>query len=82
MKNRIRKIRIILEESLARWACAEAARKNTSVSQFPTDILKERMIDDEQYERAMREALARKPFLNSNGPHPSRAEIHDRNQDR
>jgi hypothetical protein len=81
MKNRMRKITITLEESLARRVRAEAARKDTSVSRLLAGILKERMIDDEEYERAMREALARKPFLNSDDPYLSRDEAHNTARD-
>lgn len=80
--TRMRKITITLEESLAQWVCAEAARKETTVSRLLAGILDERMIDDEQYERAMQEALPRKPFFKSNGPYLSREAIHDREQDR
>jgi hypothetical protein len=84
MKNRMRKI--TLEESLARWARAEAARKDTSVSRLLADILKARVIDEEQYPRAMRQAmrqaLARKPFFKSDGRYASRDELHDRTGER
>ena len=86
MKNRMRKITITLEESLARWARAEAARKDTSVSRLLADILKARVIDEEQYPRAMRQAmrqaLARKPFFKSDGRYASRDELHDRTGER
>ncbi len=82
MKNRMRKITITLEESLARWARAEAARKDTSVSRLLADILKARMIDEEQYARAMQQALARKPFFKSDGRYASRDELHDRTGER
>ncbi len=74
----MRKITITLEEGLARWALAEAARKDTSVSRLVSDVIKERMIDGQQYECALREALARKPFFKSKGPYLSRDAVHDR----
>jgi hypothetical protein len=43
---------------------AESTRKDTGVSRLLASILKERMMDEEQYERAKRQALAREPFLN------------------
>ena len=41
-------------------------------------ILKERMLDSDGYEKAMRRALARKPFLKTQGRYLSREEVHDR----
>jgi hypothetical protein len=82
MQNRTRKITITLEDSLARWTRAEAARKHTSVSRLLAGILRERMIDEAHYERAMREALARRPFLKSDGPYLSREATHGRDRDR
>jgi hypothetical protein len=67
-----------LDEELARWARIEAARSDTSVSRFLADILKERMIQKDNYEAAMRRALARKPFLKTDGRYLSREQVHDR----
>jgi hypothetical protein len=67
-----------LEEDVARWARIEAARNETSVSRLLGGILKERMLNDAGYERARRRALARKPFLNTDGRYLSREEAHDR----
>ena len=41
----------------------EAAREETSVSRLLGGIFKERMIEKDRYQRSMRRALARKPFL-------------------
>lgn len=41
-------------------------------------ILKEHMREEEGYERAMRRALGRKPFLKSSGPYLSREKAHNR----
>lgn len=78
MKSRLRNITITLEEDLARWARIEAARSDTSVSRFLADILKERMAQKDNYEAAKRRALARKPFLKTDGRYPSREQVHDR----
>jgi hypothetical protein len=80
MSSRLRNITITLEEDLARWARVEAARRDTSVSRFLAGILKEQMSEKEDYERAMREALAREPFLSSDGPYLTREEAHDRDR--
>jgi hypothetical protein len=53
-------------------------RKTRADSRPPGDILRERIPKDEEYGKAMRRALARKPFLKSNGWYLSRDEAHDR----
>jgi hypothetical protein len=78
MRSRLRNITITLQEDVARWARIEAARKDTSVSRFLAGILKERMLQRDGYERAMRRALSRKPFLNTDGRYLSREKSHDR----
>jgi hypothetical protein len=78
MKARLRNITITLEENLARWARIEAARSDTSVSRFLAEILKERMMQKNEYEVAKRRALARKPFLKTDGRYLSREQAHDR----
>ncbi len=78
MKTKLRNVTLTLEESVARWARIEAARNDISVSRFLADILKERMNENDEYEAAKRRALARKPFLRSDGRYLSREEVHDR----
>jgi hypothetical protein len=78
MKSSLRNVTVTLEEDVARWARLEAARKDTSVSRLLGEILKERMLDQDVYELAMRRALARKPFLKTDGRYLSREVAHDR----
>jgi hypothetical protein len=78
MKSRLRNITVTLEEEVARWARLEAAKKEMSVSRLLGGILKERMLEKDDYERAMCRALARKPFLRTDGRYPSHEEVHDR----
>jgi len=78
MKPNLRNVTVTLEERVARWARIEAARQDTSVSQLLAGILKERMRETDEYDQAMREALARKPFLKTDGKYLSREEVHDR----
>jgi len=78
MKSRLRNVTVTLEESVARWARLEAARKDTSVSRLLAGVLNERMLEKDGYESAMRRALARKPFLKTNARYLSREEVHDR----
>jgi hypothetical protein len=76
----LRNITITMEEDLARWARIEAARQDTSVSQLLAGLLRQRMLEDDSYEQAMRRALARKPFLKTDGKYLSREEVHDRSR--
>ncbi len=78
MRTRLRNVTITLEEDVARWARIEAARNDTSVSRLLAKILKERMKESDEYDAAKRRALARKPFLKSDGRYLSREEVHDR----
>jgi hypothetical protein len=78
MKDRLRNITVTLEDGVARWVRLEAARRETSVSRFLGRLLKERMAQQDEYERAMRRALRRKPFLKTDGRYLSREEVHDR----
>lgn len=78
MKPRLRNLTITLEEAVARWARVQAAIKDTSVSRFLAEILRERMIESDGYDAAKRRALARKPFLKTNGRYLTREEAHDR----
>lgn len=78
MKAKLRNVTVTLDEQVAKWARIEAARQDTSVSRLLGAILEERMLQDEAYEKSMRRALARKPFLKSNGRYLSRDEAHDR----
>jgi hypothetical protein len=67
MKNRRCRITITPEGNVARWVRKEAARRDTSVSRLLGSILKQEMGEKDDYSRAMVEALARDPFLNSDG---------------
>ncbi len=78
MKNRLRNVTVTLEEDAARWARMEAANEDISVSRLLGRILEERMAQQDNYAKAMKRALGRKPFLKSDGKYPSREEAHDR----
>jgi len=80
MRSKLRNITITLDESLARWARIEAARKDVSVSRLLADILHAQMTGEEEYDQAMREALAREPFFKSTGPYLTREDAHDRDR--
>jgi hypothetical protein len=77
-KPELRNITITLEEDLARWARIEAAREDTSVSQFLAGLLRRRMREQDSYEQSKRSFLARKSFPKSDGKYPTREEIYNR----
>lgn len=58
----------------------EAARRDTSVSRFLGDMLRQQMHETDDYEKAMRSYVARKPFLKSHGRYLTRDEAHDRDR--
>ena len=78
--NRLRNVTVTLEEDVAQWARIEAARQDTSVSRLLGALLKERMSAQDDYQKAMRRALSRKPFLRSKGRYLTREEAHDRHR--
>jgi len=78
MSTKLRNVTVTLEEDVARWARIEAAQKETSVSRYLGELLRERMLEKGAYKKAMRRALARKPFLETDSCYPSREEAHDR----
>jgi hypothetical protein len=78
MRAKLRNVTLTLEESVARWVRVEAARRDLSVSRFLANILIERMKENDEYDAAKRRALARKPFLKTDGRYLSREEVHDR----
>jgi hypothetical protein len=72
------RITVTLGQSVTRWVRAEAAREWLCVSRFLADTLKERMTTNDTYANAMRRALARKPFLKTDGRYLSRENAHNR----
>lgn len=75
-----RNVTVTLDEDTARWVRVEAARRDTSVSQYLGDILRERRRRVEGYETARLAFMARepRPLRRSGDALPSRNEIHDR----
>ena len=78
MKARLKNITVTMEEDVARWARLEAARREISVSRLLAGLLKERMLEEDGYERAMRRALGRKALTKTAGRYLSREETHER----
>src|ERR1700728_743874 len=78
MKTALRTVAVTLEEEVARWARLEAARQDTSVSRLLSGILKQRMMEADNYEKAMRRALSGKPLFKGDGKRMTREEMHER----
>jgi hypothetical protein len=78
MRTKLKNVTVSLDTNVARWARLEAARRDTSVSRLLGELLKQRMLEEDGYESAMRRSLARKPFLKSDGRYLTREEVHDR----
>ena len=75
MKN----VTVTMDEAVARWARRAAADRETSVSRFVGEVLREKMAADDHYGRVMAEFLATVPTGGSGGqPLPEREARHDR----
>jgi len=79
----MRNLTITVDEEVARWARIQAAERDTSVSRLVGEMLRERMLEERQYEMAMREFMAREPEDISRGKaYPRRQEVHERRRAR
>ncbi len=76
MKN----VTITLDEEVARWARIRAAEEDTSLSRMVGEMLREKMLDENNYQTAMQNYLASSPsILKETGrKYPKREDIHDR----
>ena len=76
MKN----VTISLDEDTAQWIRVQAATKATSVSRLVGDMLRERRLQDSEYQNAMARFLDRQPTrLKSEGnDYPDRENLYDR----
>ena len=69
-----------LDEEVARWARDRAAERDTSVSRLIGELLREKMVEDQSYEAAMREsrALPARRLRRTTGQYPRRADLYGR----
>ena len=76
MKN----ITITLDEKTAAWARTHAAERNMSLSRYLGELLANTMRQSREYDRAMRQYLARQPVAlkKPGAQYPERAELHER----
>lgn len=76
----MRNVTVTLDEEVARWARVEAAKRETSVSRWLGEILRERMRAEDTYEAARRQffSIEPRPLDREAKPLPRRAELYDR----
>lgn len=76
----IRNVTITLDEEVARWARLTAAEHNTSVSRLVGQMLRDKMIAERGYERALAafDAVAPRKLRRTAERLPSRDELHER----
>ncbi len=76
MKN----VTITLDEEVARWARIRAAEEDTSLSRLVGELLREKMLDESDYQTSMQYYLAQSPrVLKKKGDaYPAREVLHGR----
>ena len=76
----IKNVTITLDEEVARWARIMAAEQNTSVSRLVGELLREKMIAEQNYQIAMQQYLSRPPSVlkTTEEKLPTREELYDR----
>ena len=74
MKN----VTITLEEKTAAWIKVYAAERNMSVSRVVGELLTTRMREIDEYDRAKRSFLSKKPEQFDGSPYPTRDDLYDR----
>jgi hypothetical protein len=76
----LRNVTITLDEDVARWARIRAAERETSVSRLVGELLREKMLEDQSYEAAMREYLERpaRKLKKTGTAYPRRADLYGR----
>ncbi|HYU40698.1 MAG TPA: DUF6364 family protein [Vicinamibacteria bacterium] len=76
----LRNVTITLDEDVVRWARIRAAERDTSVSRLVGELLREKMREDQGYEAAMREYLARpaRKLRKTGAKYPRRADLYGR----
>lgn len=74
----MRNVTISLDDETALWARVEAARRDTSLSRFVGEVLRERMTEPDDYEEAHQSYLSRGPVsMGAPGQrYPTRDEVH------
>lgn len=76
----MRNVTIRVDEDVLRWARVRAAESDTSVSRLVGEMLREKMSEEESYQKAMEKYFSL-PLLNLRGKGeklPKREELYDR----
>lgn len=76
----MRNVTITLEDELARWARILAAERDTSLSGLIADLLRERMTQQQDYERSRQKFLSIAPraLKRPGARYPRRENLHER----
>jgi plasmid stability protein len=76
----LKNVTITLEEDVARWARIRAAERETSVSRLVGELLREKMLEEQSYDAAMREYLAKpaRRLRKAAVAYPRRADLYGR----
>ena len=75
----MRNVTITLEDEVARWVRVWAAEHDTSVSQFVGDLVKKKMNNELEYNRAQKRFMGRgAQVLKESGAYLQRDELHER----
>jgi hypothetical protein len=75
----LRNVTVTLDETLLRQARVRAAAEDKSLSAFLAGLLREKLVMDGEYRRALDKFLRQKPILSTGGkPLPKRNDLHDR----
>lgn len=76
----MRDVTVSLDDETASWVRTEAARRDTSLSRFVGDILREQMTRPDDFERARQSYLSRAsvPLGAPGRPYPTRGELYQR----
>ena len=74
MKN----VTITMDEEVARWAHLKATERDTSLSRFVGEVLREKMTAEHNYQTARERYLARpcRPLKSPGEGYPRREELH------
>ncbi|MEJ2218520.1 MAG: hypothetical protein P8099_18145 [Gemmatimonadota bacterium] len=80
MGRKLKNVTVTMDEETARWARIEAAKRELSLSRFLGEVLRERMVDQNTYSRAMERYFSQEPrrHRRADQPLPTRDELHDR----
>jgi hypothetical protein len=76
----VKNVTITLDEKAAAWARKHAARNDISLSRYIGELLEKTMRESREYERAMRQYLARgpAPLKPGRARYPLREKLYDR----